>query len=39
MHGDRLDAELAAGTEDSKRDLAAVGDDDFVEHRFLFDDE
>ena len=39
VHGDRLDAELAAGAQDAQRDLAAVGDDDFVEHGALFDDE
>ncbi len=41
MHGDGLDAELAAGAQDAERDLAAIGDDDFVEHglRDLFDDE
>ena len=32
MHGDGLDAELAAGAQDAQRDLAAVGDDDLVEH-------
>ncbi len=32
VHGDGLDAELAAGAQDAKRDLAAVGDDDLVEH-------
>jgi hypothetical protein len=30
VHGDRLDAEFAAGAQDAKRDLAAVGDDDLV---------
>ena len=33
MHGDRGDAHLAAGALDPQRDLAAVGDQDFVEHR------
>src|SRR6185503_17589127 len=32
VHGDRLDAELAASAKDAKCDLAAVGDEDFVEH-------
>ena len=42
MHGDGLDAEFAAGAEDAQCDLAAVGDDDFLEHlggARLFDDE
>ena len=44
VHGDGLDAELAAGAQDAQRDLAAVGDDDFVEHAVArcscsFDDE
>ena len=30
---DRLDAELAAGADDAQRDLAAVGDQDLLEHR------
>jgi len=29
----RLDAELAAGPDDPQRDLAAIGDEDFPEHR------
>src|SRR5206468_13019085 len=33
MHGDRLDAELAARPLDSQRDLAAVGDQYFFKHR------
>jgi hypothetical protein len=33
MHRDRLDAHLAAGADDAKGDLAAVGDQDLVEHR------
>ena len=33
VHGDGLDAEFAAGAEDAQRDLAAIGDDDLVEHR------
>ena len=32
MHGNRLDAHLAAGAQNTERDLAAIGDDDFVEH-------
>src|ERR1700722_18308104 len=32
VHGDSLDAQLAAGTQDSKSDLAAIGDDDFFDH-------
>ena len=35
MDGDRLDAELAAGAQHAQRDLAAIGDEDFVEHRLL----
>ena len=33
MHGDRRDAELLAGAEHPERDFAAIGDEDFVEHR------
>ena len=33
VHGDRLDSQLAAGSQDAKRNLAAVGDDDFLDHR------
>ena len=33
MDGDRLDAHLAAGALDAQGDLAAVGDEDLVEHR------
>jgi hypothetical protein len=32
VHRDRLDSELAAGAQDSERDLASIGDDDLVEH-------
>jgi hypothetical protein len=32
MHRDRTDAECMAGAQDAQRDLAAVGDDDFIEH-------
>jgi hypothetical protein len=39
MDGDGLDAELPAGAQDAKRDLAAVGDDDLVEHSALLDGE
>jgi hypothetical protein len=35
MHGHRLDTELAAGALDSQRDFAAVGYEDFLEHRFI----
>ena len=30
VHGDRLDAQLPAGTQDAQCDFAAIGDDDFV---------
>ena len=33
MHRHGLDAEFAAGAQDAKRDLAAIGDDDFFDHR------
>src|SRR5690606_17109658 len=32
VHGDGLDAELLARAQDAQRDLAAVGDEDLVEH-------
>jgi hypothetical protein len=32
MHRDRQDAELLAGAQHPQRDLAAIGDEDFVEH-------
>jgi hypothetical protein len=32
MHGDRLDAHLTTGAQDTQRNLAAVGNDDLVEH-------
>ena len=32
VDGDRLHAELAAGADDAQRDLAAIGDQDLVEH-------
>ena len=32
---DRLDAQLAAGTNDAQRDLAAIGDQDLLEHALL----
>ena len=32
VHGDRLDAELAARADDAQRDLAAIRDQDFLEH-------
>ncbi len=33
MNRDRADAHLAAGAMDAERDLSAVGDQDFFEHR------
>ena len=33
MHGDGLDAERVARAQHAQGDFAAVGDDDFVEHR------
>ena len=33
IDGDGLDAELAAGADDAQRDLAAVGDQNLVEHQ------
>jgi hypothetical protein len=33
---DRLDTHLAAGAMDAKRDLAAVGDQDFLEHGYRY---
>src|SRR3546814_10689055 len=35
VHGYRLDAHLAAGAMDPERDLAAVGDQDLLEHWHL----
>ena len=35
MHGDGGDAQLLAGALDAQRDLAAVGDQDLVEHSLL----
>ncbi len=32
VHGDRLEPHLAAGPDDAERDLAAVGDEDFLDH-------
>jgi len=32
MHRDGFDAELLAGAQHAKRDFAAVGDEDFIEH-------
>ncbi len=32
MHRDGLDAELLAGAQHPQRDLAAIGDEDFIEH-------
>ena len=36
MHGNGGDAELLAGPEHAKRDLAAIGYQDLVEHRALW---
>jgi hypothetical protein len=36
VHGDGLDAELAAGADDALGDLAAVGDQDPPEHQAVF---
>ncbi len=36
VHRDGGDAELLAGAQDAQRDLAAVGDQDFVEHRAAY---
>ena len=33
MHRDGRDAELLAGAQDAQRDLAAIGDEDLLEHR------
>ncbi len=33
VHRDGLDAHFAAGAQDSQSDFAAVGNDDFIEHR------
>ena len=35
MHGDRRDAQFLAARSTRKRDLPAVGDEDFVEHQLL----
>jgi hypothetical protein len=35
MHGDGRDAELLAGPQDAKGDLAAIGYEDLVEHVVL----
>ena len=35
MHGDGLDAELLAGAQDPERDLAAIGDEDLLEHALV----
>ena len=32
VHRDRLDAHLAAGAQNSKRDLATIGNYDFIQH-------
>jgi hypothetical protein len=33
MHRHRLDAEFLGRAQDAKRDLAAIGDEDLVEHQ------
>ena len=33
MDGDGLDAEFLGGAQDAQRDFAAIGDEDFLEHR------
>jgi hypothetical protein len=35
VHRDRLDSELAARVDDAQRNLAAVGDQDLLEHGYL----
>jgi len=35
MHRHGLDAQFAARSENAERDLAAVGDDDFLDHRVI----
>jgi hypothetical protein len=35
MHRHRLDSELAAGPQNAERNLAAVGDNDFLDHRVI----
>ncbi len=35
VHGDGLDAELLAGAQHPQRDLAAIGNQDLVEHRSI----
>jgi hypothetical protein len=32
MHGHGFDAQLAAGAQNAKRNLAAISDDDFFDH-------
>ena len=36
MHGDGLDAELAARAQNAQRDFAAIGDDYFFQHVMVF---
>jgi hypothetical protein len=36
VHGNGLDAKLAAGAQDAQRDLAAVGYENFFEHETLY---
>ena len=38
MHRDRRNAELLAGAQHAQRDLAAIGDEDFIEHAHSLDD-
>jgi len=35
VHGHRRNAQLLAGAQDAQRDLAAIGDQDFLEHGAL----
>ena len=36
VHGHRLNVELAARADDSERDLAAIGDQNFLEHQLVY---
>ncbi len=36
IHGHRLYVEFATGANDPKRDLAAIGDQDFLEHQLVY---
>ena len=35
VHRDRLEAHLATCADDTQRDLTAIGDQDFLEHRYV----